>query len=100
LTASILLSYPVSVSWALTLFNSTKYLEAYKESPGAPKLLILGDKDNFTGQSAFQSFVQGLPDPKTVILVKDADHFWAEHQGTLIGHVRQWIETIENPSKE
>ena len=86
----IAISYPAGVSWALTLWNGKKYADALKSMAQVPKLLLIGDKDNFTSLSTFESFAEGVPEPKTVLVVKDVDHFWAGWEDTLIGHVRQW----------
>jgi alpha/beta superfamily hydrolase len=93
--ASVLISYPVSMSWALTLGNGKKYLEAYKSAPQHPKLLLMGSNDNFTSKTAFESFCSGLPDPKSVVVVAGCDHFWAEFEENLMGLVRQWISKLD-----
>lgn len=95
LTATVLVSYPASVSWALTLGNGKKYLEGYKSAPVHTKLLLMGSKDNFSSVSAFESLCSGLGDPKTVVIVDGCDHFWTEFEEGLMGHVRQWISKQE-----
>ena len=70
------ISYPAGVSWALTFWNASKYEESLACAHGIPKLFILGDKDNFTSVSTFQSFCKKIAEPKTVLIVKDVNHFW------------------------
>lgn len=41
-----------------------------------PKLLICGDKDQFTPKERFMAFCSKLPSPKLVEVVPYADHFW------------------------
>lgn len=63
------ISYPFSVSWALTLFHGGKYLNQ-AASTLKPKLFIMGDKDNFTSIGAFKSKMKALPSPLEVVTIK------------------------------
>ena len=61
------ISYPFSVSWALTLFNGGKYLS--QAASTKPKLFIMGDKDNFTSIAAFRNRIKALPSPLEVVTI-------------------------------
>jgi alpha/beta superfamily hydrolase len=41
-----------------------------------PKLLISGDHDNYSPIPALQNLLTQLPDPKALVVVKGADHFF------------------------
>lgn len=41
-----------------------------------PKLLISGDRDNYSPIPALQNLLGQLPDPKQLVIVKGADHFF------------------------
>lgn len=41
-----------------------------------PKLLISGDRDNYSPVPALQNLLGQLPDPKALVIVKGADHFF------------------------
>jgi alpha/beta superfamily hydrolase len=41
-----------------------------------PKLLISGDRDNYSPVPALQNLLGQLPDPKQLVIVKGADHFF------------------------
>lgn len=61
-------SYPFSVSWALTLFHHSTFLS--QAAAPKPKLFLMGTKDNFTGMGAFDRRVGALPGPIDVVTVK------------------------------
>jgi alpha/beta superfamily hydrolase len=65
------LSYPFSVSWALTLFQASRYLDTARVDK--PKLLLMGDSDNFTSLASFEASVRNFPSPKEVVVVKVRD---------------------------
>ncbi|KND01965.1 uncharacterized protein SPPG_09026 [Spizellomyces punctatus DAOM BR117] len=92
LAGFISISYPSGVLWFLTLFNGKKSQGSLKSiSTSIPKLFITGAKDNFTSEANFQKFVDELPsENKTVIIVPEANHFWAEWEDALVGHINSW----------
>jgi uncharacterized protein len=54
-----------------------------------PKLFISGDRDQFAMPDELSELVSSLPEPKRLVLIKDADHFFAGH----LDEYRQAIET-------
>ena len=61
---------PVGVGDPSFLLNVTK-----------PKLLISGDRDNYSPIPALQSLFAKLPDPKALVTVPGADHFfWGQEE--------------------
>ncbi|KAI9208842.1 Alpha/Beta hydrolase protein [Polychytrium aggregatum] len=91
LAGIISISYPSSVLWALTFFNSKKFTDAFA-STSVPKLFLMGNKDNFTGISSHTSFIDGFPEPKESIVMSDVDHFWFGYEDSICGHVNTWMK--------
>ncbi len=48
-----------------------------------PKLLISGDHDNYSPIPDLQSLIAKLPDPKQLVVVKGADHFFWGQEGEV-----------------
>jgi alpha/beta superfamily hydrolase len=48
-----------------------------------PKLLISGDHDNYSPIPALQNLLTQLPDPKQLVIVKGADHFFWGQEGEV-----------------
>lgn len=48
-----------------------------------PKLLISGDRDNYSPIPDLQKLLGQLPDPKSLVVVKGADHFFWGQEGEI-----------------
>lgn len=58
-----------------------------------PKLFVSGARDEFGPKQKLQQVVQGVPEPKKLVLIEGADHFFA-------GRLRELRETIEGWVRE
>lgn len=59
----ILISYPLSALWALTVFRSSPFVERVARlaaSTSEQTLAVFGDRDEFTGIDAYRTWQQGL----------------------------------------
>lgn len=96
----LLISYPLSVLWALTLFKSSPFtsaLEGILEKADTPLLSVRGDKDQFTADSKYaqwESKMQEKSKSATFVKVAGADHFWSGkgYVQTMLGHVSSWLD--------
>jgi hypothetical protein len=61
----------VAISPPLDMFDFEFLRNCFK-----PKLLLSGDRDNFTSPGQFLEFCQTLPAPKEYQVIEGADHFW------------------------
>jgi alpha/beta superfamily hydrolase len=53
-----------------------------------PKLFVSGSRDQFGPSAKLQAFVDSLPEPKKLVIIESADHFFE-------GRLREMRETIE-----
>lgn len=58
-----------------------------------PKLFVSGDRDQFGPRAKLQRLVEALPEPKKLVIVEGADHFFE-------GRLRELREAIETWIKE
>lgn len=58
-----------------------------------PKLFVSGDRDQFGPRAQLQRVVEALPEPKKLVVIAGADHFFE-------GRLRELRETIERWVKE
>ncbi|EGF76841.1 hypothetical protein BATDEDRAFT_92264 [Batrachochytrium dendrobatidis JAM81] len=94
-SAVVSVSYPAGVLWALTLGHQKKHISALQSTPDTiQKFFITGSKDNYTSEASFMQFVTNIPNPKTVVVVPDADHFWVDTEHALISHLNQWVVKV------
>jgi hypothetical protein len=56
-----------------------------------PKLLVSGSRDLFAPRASLESLVATLPEPKRLILIDDADHFFAAHLDELRQAIAGWV---------
>lgn len=101
-TRYILISYPLSALWALTLFRSSPFtsaLEAILENEDTPLLSIRGNKDQFTADSKYTQWESSMREKSkstltTFVKVDGADHFWSgkRYVQTMLDKVSEWLD--------
>jgi alpha/beta superfamily hydrolase len=74
------LGFPVSMDADLT------YLQACPR----PRLFVQGEEDTIGPPPRLRALVDALPEPKTLVVVPGADHFFAGHLDELQETIRQW----------
>jgi uncharacterized protein len=57
-----------------------------------PKILISGREDMFFPFSQFEENFQSVPEPKQLIVIDDADHFWQGFEVIVAAKVREYFE--------
>jgi uncharacterized protein len=79
-----MISPPLAVRHWLYMFHGNHHLEQARKS-GLPLLMILGSRDNFTGEDAFMEVVHSMPTTTTTgAVLKDADHFFRGREQDLM----------------
>jgi alpha/beta superfamily hydrolase len=58
-----------------------------------PKLFVSGSRDQFASPARLQGLVQSLPEPKMLVIIEAADHFFE-------GRLREMREAVESWTKE
>jgi alpha/beta superfamily hydrolase len=62
-----------------------------------PKLFISGDRDQFGPRAKLEKVVEALPEPKKLLIVEGADHFFEGRLRELRDGIESWIkECIPN----
>ncbi|GAA5910925.1 hypothetical protein JCM6882_001933 [Rhodosporidiobolus microsporus] len=106
-TSYLLLSYPLSVLWALCLFRSSPFTSALQSlvRRGENRVLAVhGDRDQFSGVERLRAWAQGLEKEQGgeegcfgVVEVEGADHFWQDRgkKRELLEAVKGWLDAGE-----
>jgi uncharacterized protein len=58
-----------------------------------PRLFVQGERDQFGGGEVMREIVARLPEPRTLVVVPGADHFFGGHLDELQGVVGAWAAT-------
>ena len=68
------------------------YQYNFLQSCGKPKLFISGDRDEFAESDALSELIGTVPEPKSFVLIRDADHFFAGHLDEYRNAIEVWIK--------
>lgn len=78
----LLISYPLSVQWALATFKSSYFTQQFTQVLSSGKaLFIYGDSDQFTGVRSYQKLK--FTAPSKAVMIPGADHFWFGYEDEL-----------------
>eukprot|EP00457_Paulinella_chromatophora_P008544 gb/GEZN01008580.1/.p1 GENE.gb/GEZN01008580.1/~~gb/GEZN01008580.1/.p1 ORF type:complete len:366 (+),score=57.27 gb/GEZN01008580.1/:58-1155(+) len=99
--AFVSLSPPLAFMQLLTLFNGNAMKNKARAS-SKPKLWVCGDQDSFTDKSSFLTEASLLQQPRQIVLIEGADHFWFGTEKALASVIFNWLlhhhETLLCPS--
>ena len=77
------------------------YTYPYLQSCTFPKLFLSGNRDQFAPADQLRSVAKSAPDPKRLVLIDQADHFFAGHLPAMQAALGQWLrETIPEVPKQ
>ena len=62
-----------------------------------PKLFVSGARDAFSPQAKLQQLVGGVPEPKKLLLIEGADHFFEGRLRELRETIEAWIRDVVKP---
>lgn len=65
----------------------------FLQSCNKPKLFVSGSRDQFGGRGKLEQLINGVPEPKKLVIIESADHFFE-------GRLREMREAIEGWIKE
>jgi alpha/beta superfamily hydrolase len=90
--ASINISYPLGVLWALSFFNTSAMLGRARGCPDMPKLFVIGSSDNFTSSWKLECAVADFPGEQSSTVVHEGlDHFWFGQEDALCDSILEWM---------
>ena len=58
-----------------------------------PKLFVSGARDQFGPRAKLQAMVDSLPDPKQLVIIEGADHFFEGRLRELREAIEKWLKT-------
>jgi alpha/beta superfamily hydrolase len=73
--------------------DDRSYDLGFLRSCAKPKLFVSGSRDQFGPRAQLQTFVESVPEPKKLVVIESADHFFE-------GRLREMREAIEAWIKE
>lgn len=59
-----------------------------------PKLFVSGDRDQFGPRAKLQEIVRSLPEPKKLVIIEGADHFFEGRLRELRDAIEAWVPEV------
>jgi alpha/beta superfamily hydrolase len=67
---------------------------SYLTSCAKPKLFVQGENDEFGPRAHVEAFFTTLPDPKRLVIVEGADHFFAGKLNEVGAAINAWVDEL------
>lgn len=67
------------------------YLYPFLSSCNTPKLFLSGDRDQFAPRAELEKVVRTAADPKHLIFIPGADHFFTGHLESMLQSLANWL---------
>ena len=69
---------------------------SYLQGCAKPKLFVVGARDQFAARERVEALVDSLPQPKRMVFVEQADHFFSRRLDQLDRAITEWMESPVN----
>lgn len=83
----------VALGTPISPIEDRSYDYAFLQTCTKPKLFVSGSRDQFASKAKLEALVSSLPEPKKLVIIEAADHFFE-------GRLRELREAIENWIRE
>lgn len=77
-----------ALGFPLTMIPDRSFLDGSRK----PRLFVQGENDQFGSRTAIEELVAGLPEPRSLVVVPGADHFFGGRLDELQAAVAGWAE--------
>jgi len=82
----------ISLGTPISPVDNRSYDYEFLTSSTKPKLFVSGSRDQFASKAKLEALVQSLAEPKKLVVIEAADHFFE-------GRLREMREAVENWTK-
>lgn len=86
-------SVMIALGTPISPIDDRSYDYGFLASCNKPKLFVSGSRDQFASKARLEALVSQLPEPKKLVIIEAADHFFE-------GRLREMRETVENWARE
>lgn len=73
---------------------------SYLEQCEKPKLFVQGGNDEFGSHENIEALFATLPEPKRLVIVEGADHFFTGQLNEVASAIHQWLDARHPPGAE
>ncbi|HET6935323.1 MAG TPA: alpha/beta family hydrolase [Candidatus Angelobacter sp.] len=76
------------------------YAYKFLQDCARPKLFVSGSRDQFSPAEALRELVEGAQEPKEMVLVEGADHFFEGHLPEMQAAIHDWVSRYFQPERQ
>jgi len=88
----------IGLGTPITPVDDRNYDFTFLESCSKPKLFVSGTRDQFGPKAKLQEMVDALPEPRTLVFIESADHFFEGRLREMRESIEEWLrKTIISP---
>jgi len=87
----------VSLGTPISPVDDRSYDYGFLQTCTKPKLFVSGSRDQFASKARLGTLVASLPEPKKLIIIEAADHFFEGRLREMREPVESWVKTILAP---
>jgi alpha/beta superfamily hydrolase len=62
-----------------------------------PKLFVSGARDQFGPRAKLETLAASVPEPKKLVVIEGADHFFEGRLHELRNAIEQWVKEVFGP---
>ena len=85
----------ISLGTPVAPVDECAYDFSFLQSCTRPKLFVSGARDQFGPRAKLEQLVASLPEPKRLVIIEGADHFFAGRLAELRKAIEEWVrETV------
>jgi uncharacterized protein len=88
----------VSLGTPISPVDDRSYDYEFLKTCAKPKLFVSGSRDQFANKARLEALVAGLPEPKKLVIIEAADHFFEGRLREMREAVESWVREIQNGS--
>jgi uncharacterized protein len=81
----------ISLGTPISPVDDRSYDYSFLETCTKPKLFISGSRDQFASKAKLEALVAPLPEPKKLVIIEAADHFFAGRLREMREAIVQWV---------
>jgi len=84
----------VSLGTPISPVDDRSYDYSFLGSCTKPKLFVSGSRDQFASKAKLEALVAPLPEPKRLVIIEAADHFFAGRLREMMEAIEVWIKEV------
>src|SRR5882762_10369690 len=75
------------------------YTYQFLQGCSQPKLFVSGSRDQYGAEASVRQVVESAPEPKELVIVESADHFFEGHLAEMQAAIHGWVTKLFLPSQ-